>query len=358
MAPETPRLDARTHDDLLREMTARIPRYVPEWTDRSESDPGMALLSLFAWMGETLLWQINRAPERSYGEFLKLLGIAARPARPARAALTFAAAEGARDAVVVPRGTRCEADPPGEDGAVYFETEEELAVLPLVLRAVQSFDGAEYAACGTANDLGTGAWAPFGEPVVDGSALYLGFEGPLRLPRGDLYLTVEAPEAAAPACGAACGGAAGSGAVAGPAWEVWDGKRWAPLSVVRDGTRGLAASGAVHLSGLGDPARSKVGIETAELFWVRARVERPEYAATPRLTRLLLNTVSAVQAVTVRDEVVGSSDGTPEQVFRLQRAPVLAGSLVVEVEEGGGGGGGGGWEFWDATPAPAGSGRG
>jgi hypothetical protein len=50
-------------DQLLR----RFAVHNPEWTDYNESDPGVTLLDLFAFLGETLLSRANRlaAPARS-----------------------------------------------------------------------------------------------------------------------------------------------------------------------------------------------------------------------------------------------------------------------------------------------------
>ncbi|NJN18630.1 MAG: putative baseplate assembly protein [Oscillochloris sp.] len=61
------------------------------------------------------------------------------------------------------------------------------------------------------------------------------------------------------------------------------------------------------------------------------------YAATPQIESILTNTVRATAALTVRDEAVGSSDGTPNQVLTLRHSPVLAApALLLEVDEGSG----------------------
>ncbi|MBI3273450.1 MAG: putative baseplate assembly protein [Planctomycetes bacterium] len=353
MAFDVPRLDPRTHDDLFREMVALIPRYAPEWTDRSESDPGMTLLSLFAWMGEALLYQVNRVPDRSHRELLRLLGLEPRPALPARAWLTFGAGAERKEPLSVPAGTRCEVESPGDDGPVYFETDEELLVLPIALRSVQSFDGVEYVLETPANDLGLEAWFPFGPRVVEGSALYLGFETPGRFPRASLRLAVFPAGGAESSGEGACGHAPGPGHLADAlAWEAWDGKTWASVRVLRDDSRGLTGGGNLLFAEVGELARGKAGIETADLYWFRARVVRPDYDAAPSVARLVPNTLEATQAVTVREEVLGSSDGTPEQCFRLQHAPVLAGTLSLDVDEGRG------WERWEEKSSLGGSQRG
>ena len=45
-----PILDDRSYDDLRRELIERIPVYAPEWTDHNESDPGITLVELLAYL--------------------------------------------------------------------------------------------------------------------------------------------------------------------------------------------------------------------------------------------------------------------------------------------------------------------
>ena len=44
----------------------------------------MALVQLFAWMTEMLIFRMDQVPELNYIKFLQLLGIELRPAEPAR----------------------------------------------------------------------------------------------------------------------------------------------------------------------------------------------------------------------------------------------------------------------------------
>ncbi len=69
-----PNLDDRSYADLMEEMKALIPRYAPEWTDHNESDPGIMLVELFAWLTEAMIYRLNRVPEASEVRFLELLG--------------------------------------------------------------------------------------------------------------------------------------------------------------------------------------------------------------------------------------------------------------------------------------------
>jgi predicted phage baseplate assembly protein len=77
--------------------------------------------------------------------------------------------------------------------------------------------------------------------------------------------------------------------------------------------------------------------EPKSLYWLRARVERSQYERPPQLLAIRTNTIAVRQAETVRDEVLGGSNGRRDQVFRLANSPVLHDSLRLEIDEGNGG---------------------
>lgn len=77
-----PQLDDRNFEQLVQEAVARIPVHTPEWTNFNDSDPGMTLVQLFAFMTENLLYRSNRIPEANRLKFLSLLGIPLQPATP------------------------------------------------------------------------------------------------------------------------------------------------------------------------------------------------------------------------------------------------------------------------------------
>src|SRR3954471_1515412 len=123
MALTSPILDDRSFEQLKTELLQRIPVYTREWTDHNESDPGIALLELFAYLGESVLYRFNQIPETTKIEFLRLLGVQPRPAGPARtivAATTEVAA-----GIPIPRGAALAA------GKVPFRTDAETVAWPL-----------------------------------------------------------------------------------------------------------------------------------------------------------------------------------------------------------------------------------
>jgi hypothetical protein len=133
MAIVPPRLDDRAFADLRAELIRRIPVHAPEWTDHNASDPGIALIELFAALGDNLLYRFNRVPEAARLQFLKLLAIPPRPARPALAQVRIDLPGGSVDPVIaelapgVPRLTL-------DAGEVRFQALDEVTALPVELK--------------------------------------------------------------------------------------------------------------------------------------------------------------------------------------------------------------------------------
>jgi hypothetical protein len=78
-----PNLDDRQFDDLVAEAITRVEAHTPEWSNVAPGDPGAALIDLFAWLAETILYRQNLIPLRQRRAFMNLLGLPLRPAAPA-----------------------------------------------------------------------------------------------------------------------------------------------------------------------------------------------------------------------------------------------------------------------------------
>ena len=123
-----PTFDSRTYRELLNEALDRIPAHNPEWTNRNDSDPGVTLLQLFAFMTESIIYRANLIPERNRQKFLRLLGLTMRPAAPAHGLVTFRNPRGAFQVFTLEKEQNLEA------GNVPFRTENGLDVLPIDAR--------------------------------------------------------------------------------------------------------------------------------------------------------------------------------------------------------------------------------
>ncbi len=353
MPLQPPKLDDRTFESLFKEARSRIPRYAPEWTNWNDSDPGITLLQLQAWLAETILYRLNQLPDLNYIKFLQLLGGRQAPARPAQADLTFILKDKVdQPEVLIPQHTVVGVSAPNLDQPLRFETDRALraisAKLALVVRLTEA--GAREDVTEDNNAAGRAYW-PFGESAKEGAALLLGLSSTLPFPRDEIGLQFYLAETGQALLAAPPEAACGATAPAEPwlAWECWDGVAWTALDLTGDESCGLARSGQVYFKvpaqlpsvefdklGLGDCA----GTEEAPCYWLRVSVTREgAYPAgqAPRLEAVLTNVVRATAALTALDEAVGSSDGAPNQVMALRHAPVLAEPpLVLEVDEGSG----------------------
>src|SRR5579875_2545005 len=83
MVLPVPNLDDRRFDDLVAEAITRIEAHTPEWSNVAPGDPGSALIDLFAWLAETIIYRQNMIPLRQRRAFMNLLALPLRPAAPA-----------------------------------------------------------------------------------------------------------------------------------------------------------------------------------------------------------------------------------------------------------------------------------
>ena len=338
-----PQIDDRRYDDIVAEFRARIPRYTPEWTpvwnDFNDSDVGITIAQLVAWMTEMLIYRMGKVPELNYLKFLQLLGIELNPAEPAATEITFPIKETHPDAsITIPQRTQVTAESTDGAAPIVFETERALVAIRARLVAAQSaqFNGFAFTDLTAENDNASEAFFPVGSPADDGNALLLGFSEELP-PKMQLNLALWAAEEGAQAAVYQCG--LPDTPVYGPArirWEYWSGAAWVKMEVLKDETHAFTRSGHVYLKTpvKGEMKPETIGAVTEKFYWVRGRVEQAQYELPPKLTAIRTNTVAAVQAETVLDEVLGGSNGRRDQVFRLANAPVLHDTLRLEVDEG------------------------
>jgi len=106
MPLQPPNLDDRDFEQLVEEARRRITTSCPTWTDLSPSDPGIVLLELFAHLTETMIYRLNRLPEKAFIEFLRLIGVHTHPPAAASVTLRFSRSQASDRPIEIPRGTR------------------------------------------------------------------------------------------------------------------------------------------------------------------------------------------------------------------------------------------------------------
>jgi len=320
-------LDDRKFQDIVDEAKRMIPQLCPEWTNHNLSDPGVALIELFAWMTETMVYRLNQVPDVYYTRMLNLLGFEQFPAAAARADLTFWQAGGRSEPLVIPAGTQvATAGTVGETRV--FTTLADATIVPSKLIAALTSDS---------DDHHTDVWEDLShgvatvkifprEPMVPGDSFYLGFEQSLagNVVRLGIEASVE-----------------GIGVNPGRPpliWESWQGEGWVPATIpdllgtdeVADSTGGLNRDGSIVLLLAGEHEPLTLGGVRAH--WIRARLlppaaDRPAYRASPQLRRVSAETIGgtviAEHSEVIVDDLVGKSNGKPDQAFAASNSPVL-----------------------------------
>jgi uncharacterized phage protein gp47/JayE len=316
-----PVLDNRTFSDIVAEAKTLIPRYVPEWTNFNETDPGMALTELFAWMSEIIIYRLNQVPNLNYIKFLQLIGIELEAAQPARALLTFTPSRPDLSSVIVPQGTQVAAS--GSSGqSLIFELDEDLIAIGALLAAVQTFDGSGYTTQTNKNNTAGQWFYPFTQTPQAGCALLLGFTSPVAFPSVQISLAVSMYQSGLTQPVLESG--ANLPPPATVVWEYFDGTQWASVQMQSDSTMAFSQDGTIVFIGPGNLVTAvPMGNVTTNMYWFRARLQAASYEMPPQIAAVLTNTGSATQAVTFTGEVLGGSDGTPNQTFQVTNTPVV-----------------------------------
>ena len=320
---EAPNLDDRTFQGLVDDARRLVRLRCPEWSDHNISDPGITLIETFAMMVDQLIYRLNRVPDRHYVKFLDLLGLQLRPPGAAQAEVTFWLSAPQPQLVTVRAETEVSTDRTDLEEPIVFSTTEQLDIVPCSLdsgRVVTIAQGGEPAE--RRND-GTGpAFSSFSALPTPGDAMLVGLTA--AVPSCAVLLRFDCKV---------------SGVGVDPnnppyVWEAWTGgATWVPCEVERDETRAFNRPGdAVLHVPRGHSHGTPAGVSGQPKGWLRCRLleatpERPSYRESPVITSITACTVGGtapvIHARVVRDEVVGSSDGTPGQRFMLQQRPAL-----------------------------------
>ena len=319
-------LDDRKFQDLVDEAKRLIPQLCPEWTNHNLSDPGVALIELFAWMTETMLYRLNQAPDVFYTRMLNLLGFEQFPAAAARADITFWNSGGGDETIVIPAGTQVATSGTIGETRVFTTLDDAIVVPPRIIAALTSYGDDRFTDVWEDLTVGmTGVKCFPSEPMVPGDAFYIGFENSMagNAIRLNIQATVE-----------------GIGVNPGRPpliWETWQGEGWVQAVIpdlggqeAADSTGGLNRNGSLVL--LFASVHQPLTLGGVRAHWLRARLlrptpDRPAYRASPQIRRITADsmggTVVAEHSEIVVDEFVGKSSGKPDQSFRCARTPVL-----------------------------------
>ena len=115
-------------------------------------------------------------------------------------------------------------------------------------------------------------------------------------------------------------------------WQYWNGTKWTKLTV-RDATKNFTRPGLIEFIPPTDFS-PRADFNLPPRYWLQVQWLSGDYEVEPRLQQVLLNSIEALQTVTINNEILGSSNGNEKQEFQTTRKPVLAGQQLEVQEQG------------------------
>ncbi len=290
---QAPDIDDREARQLVAELLARRPGYVPEWTP-TRTGLDSALVQIAARYWQAIIQRLNQAPVRNKLAFFNTLNIQLIAAEAARTVLVFRLADNVSDARL-PANTRVAAPPPpGSNDQIIFETEEATGLAVAKLKEVVSlWPGRDQYIDHSAAFLAGTPFQLFLKRQLQNTPheLYVGHDTMLALAGGasvNVVFELQTP----------------SSENLQIIWEHWDGKVWRQFETLQpqcdqaeaatlDSTDGLQFSGQYILKT--DCAEtSTLAVSGITTFWIRGRLDEP----LPPSASQILPEVESIKLVT------------------------------------------------------------
>lgn len=394
MSTMPPPIQTQQYSQIISEALVRIPVHNPEYTNyQNNTDPGVTILQLFAFMMDNMGYLCNQIPDRNLQKFLSLLGIPMNAAQAASGMLTFSNTRGPLQTVTLPPQL------PVFAGSTGFVTTDGLDVLPvettIFIRAALT-PAQNAAATQTYNQL----YAAYTTPTT-GLQFYQTktFDAPTsaaNLPvatlsdgsiiDGALWIAVLTRAVDAGANQAVVNAIAGRTITLGivpvpdPAeqilqpqtsttpttspliYEIATGQLngQAPvyerlnsiasgnpladptlvqLTLPEAGSIGMWTLGPL-VDGTGDfppSLQDQASIASRVVTWIRVRLPNPVDAQAPNavvasFNWLGINATKVSQQIQVPVEIVGVGSGEPDQIYTLRNTPVIASTVQLTVD--------------------------
>jgi uncharacterized phage protein gp47/JayE len=218
-----------------------------------------------------------------------------------------------------------------------FETERAITALRARLASVQVFEGGSYQDVSAYNDKPGQGYESFGPNATRESALMFGFDDKEEFPPGlQFNLRVCATEDSRRPNPCECG-LPGTREYSNVqiSWEFWNGSEWRDMNLLKDETNNFTRSGYIYLKSplKGEMKKQAIGEIKEHRYWIQAKLVSGSYQQAPKLLAVRTNTVTATQAESVQNEVLGGASGMPGQTYKVENVPVIADTLKLEILE-------------------------
>ncbi len=313
-------LDDKKFEDILKEARALLARYGKEWTDHNITDPGITFIELFAWLAEMQMYYLNQVTDANYKKFLKLVGIHPLEAQSAKVDITF---ENIPDDKVniIEAGKQVYTELGAEK--IVFEPEEDITLIPAKIKSIITIFDSKIIDNTKANEKEDVYFAAFGERAPAGATLKLGFDK--SFPEKETSITFVLLEADLKPVGRHNDELPLVFSSVKVVWEYNSSGKWKKLPVKKDTTMALTRSGRVVFDWLSD-----ITAEDNSLYWVRCSLKEGAYEIAPKVDRILLNTVPAVQIEKITKDL-GNEKGVPDMAVQLENNTFIK-RMKIQIE--------------------------
>ncbi len=356
MSLQIPNLDDKNFEQLVEEAKKLIPIYAPDWTDHNLHDPGITFIELFAWLSEMQLYSLDRIDDINYLKYLKLLGNSPAYVQPAKVDITIASG------AVVDKGTKFIAEDIKTGERTVFETDESVDISDIKLEKVIVYSDYQYREVSDFNKENKNFFYTFGENPVRDNAIYLGFSNYEQVTKLKLMFYLYDDDLPQP-------GGHGSKLIdyfqasitgvqeywiennkevnkffpsAKLKWQQHLGNnQWMEILSCLDKTIYFSTGGQISFENLQNinttiPIPSElndvlpdINNSNNQYLWLKCEIVDGTYEISPRLERILTNTVSATQCETIEKGLIGRSTGLPDQVFQLNKKAIIQNSVKI-----------------------------
>lgn len=353
MSLPIPNLDDKNFEQLVEEAKKLIPIYAPDWTDHNLHDPGITFIELFAWLSEMQLYSLNRIDDTNYLKYLKLLGSSPAYVQPAKVDITISSG------TIVDKGTKFIAEDIQTGERTVFETDESVEISDIKLEKIIIYSDYQYREVSDFNKENKNFFYAFGENPVQDNAIYLGFSNYEQITKLKLMFYLYDDDLPQP-------GGHGSKRIdyfqtsttgvqeywiennkelnqffpsAKLKWQQYMGNnQWMEISSCADKTVYFSTGGQISFDNLQNSITSAPSELNDVLFnsneqylWLKCEIVYGTYEISPRIERILTNTVPATQCETIENSLLGISTGFPDQVFQLNKKGIIQNSVKISI---------------------------
>lgn len=271
-----PRLDELSYEQIFTRAKNMIPMMTDEWTDFNYHDPGITMLSTFAWLSDMQNYYLDATGEDHWLKYLKLLGITPKGDRAAECLVAF----NCDNDLYIPQGTKL-----NRNDTVYEIYDSYKKPANSVVKIINETDneGMDITHFAGKDKSYAEIFSYEGE-----SSLYLGFKNKIR---DEIEFFVDVKDIGRNAFDK-------DFSLSKISYQYYDGKEFVPCTLINDGTCGFLRSGFISLR-LPETTPMKYFEGDKALNYIKCTLSENEYDILPQIGEITVNCTKAYQTDTL-----------------------------------------------------------